>query len=225
MRHNVTTPGGFFVGLGGIVAFCIVSGAVYLWVKSPSENSELRPQQIALGLAAAPDAKPDASKEKEVAKLIEAAGRKYNPGGEKPDINNLAELRGVIRYREATRIAGEHAAALNAASNVPGKTVLEAAMDEVAKEIIAKSPAASKVALMEVLPDPSQPPSLPNVTGNGANTVQFTDPAKPAPAPAPATPAPPAPAAAPAAAKPAAPDAPPPPAPERKPLINSPEPK
>ena len=34
---NVTTPGGFFVGLGGIVSFCVVAVVVYQWAKSPAE--------------------------------------------------------------------------------------------------------------------------------------------------------------------------------------------
>ena len=90
MRTNVTTPGGFFVGLGGIVAFCVVSSLVYLWVKNPAPNTDLRPQQAALGLAAAPDAPHDQVKKKkeETDVLLEAAAAKYN-GGVKPDIDRL----------------------------------------------------------------------------------------------------------------------------------------
>ena len=99
MRHNVSTPGGFFVGLGGIVAFCVVSSLVYLAVKYPGQNKTLRPQQAALGLVAAPDAlPPDAKKKKEETDaLLKAAGDRYNAGKE-PDIDRLADLRGVIRY-------------------------------------------------------------------------------------------------------------------------------
>src|SRR5688572_8014775 len=106
MRHNVSTPGGFFVGLGGIIAFCVVSSLVYLWVKNPAPSEELRQHQAALGLAAAPDASRDEVKKKraETDVLLEAAAVKYN-GGKKPDIDRLAELRGVVRYREAQKAA------------------------------------------------------------------------------------------------------------------------
>lgn len=221
MRHNVTTPGGFFVGLGGIVAFCIVSSGVYLWVKSSSENTELRPQQIALGLAPAEDASAETRKAKlaETDSLLAAAGKTYNEKGRKPDLNNLADLRGVVRYREAQKLVAAHDQALNAPSSVTGKTVLEAAMDEVAREIAQKKPAASEVALMEVAPDPTQPPALPNYGGGGSKTMNFADPAKPAAASTPA-----APEAAPATPAPTAP-APAAPEPARPPLLNSPEQK
>ena len=62
-------------------------------------------------------------------------------------------------------------------------------LDEVAKEIVAKKPKASEMALMEFEPDPALPPSLPNYMGNGSKTVTFADPNKPAPAPAPPRPA------------------------------------
>jgi hypothetical protein len=240
MRHNVTTPGGFFVGLGGIVAFCVVSSLVYLWVKKPAINSELRPQQVALGLAADPTAAATEKKKKdaETKQLLEAAAVKYN-GGKQPDIDRLQDLRGVIRYREALKSADASNQALTAPSSVKGKTVLEAAIEEVAKEIAAKKPAASQVALMEIAPtDPTAPASLPNYGGGGVRTVHFANPsapapaatpaaapaaepaAAPAPAPAPApaapleaTPAPAAPAAAPAAQPPAPAPAPAQPAP------------
>ena len=62
---NVTTPGGFFVGLGGIVCFSVVAAVVWFWVKSPATSGEFRAQQVALGLRAAPDAKDDDVKKKE----------------------------------------------------------------------------------------------------------------------------------------------------------------
>jgi hypothetical protein len=242
MRHNVTTPGGFFVGLGGIVAFCVVSSLVYLWVKKPAINSELRPQQVALGLAADPTAAATEKKKKdaETKQLLEAAAVKYN-GGKQPDIDRLQDLRGVVRYRESIKSADASNKALTAPSSVQGKNVLEAAMEEVAKEIAAKKPAASQVALMEIAPtDPTAPASLPNYGGGGVRTIQFANPAAPAPAAAPtpassapleATPAPaapaPAPAPAPAAQPPTpapAPAQPAPPAlaaaPNRPPLLN-----
>ncbi len=213
MRHNVTTPGGFFVGVGGIAAFCIVSSIVFLWVKSPSASTELRPQQVALGLVPNPGSKDKGANETiegETMKLLAKAAATYN-AGRKPDLDNLGDLRGVVRFRQARKIAAEHANALNAPSNVSGKSVIEAAMDEVAAEIAAKKPVPSKVALMEIAPDPKLPPSLPNYSGGGSKTVNFENPAKPVtPAPTPAAPAAPAPSA---------------PEPSRPPLINSPEPK
>src|SRR5688572_22045382 len=202
MRHNVTTPGGFFVGLGGIVAFCVVSSLVYLAVKAPTRNEALRPQQAALGLVAAPDAlPPDVKKKKEETDaLLKAAGQRYNDGKE-PDINRLADLRGVLRYREAQKSLTTGTATLNAPSSVEGKTVIAAAMDEVVREMQAKKPAPSKIALAETAPaDPKAAPALPNYTGGGVRTMTFVDPTKPAAAPVPA--------AAPAPTTPAAPTSP-----------------
>jgi hypothetical protein len=127
MRTNVTTPGGFFVGLGGIVAFCVVSSLVYLWVKNPAPNTELHPQQAALGLAAAPDAPRDQVKKKkeETDVLLEAAAAKYN-GGVKPNIDRLADLRGVVRYRESQKSLETAEKALTAPSSIHGKTVIAA---------------------------------------------------------------------------------------------------
>src|SRR3954470_9813634 len=102
MRHNVTTPGGFFVGLGGIITFCVVSGLVYLWVKAPAHNDELRPQQIALGLVAEGSGDDAKKKNDETEALLQAAGDRYNDG-RKPNIDNLTELRGVLRYRESQK--------------------------------------------------------------------------------------------------------------------------
>lgn len=204
MRHNVSTPGGFFVGLGGIVAFCVVSALVYLWVRNPAPNTELRQQQANLGLAAAPDADRDTKKqkEKETGALLEAAAVKYN-GGDKPNIDNLAELRGVVRYREAQKAAQASEAVLTAASSAQGKTVIALAMEQTAQELAAKKPAPSKVAVAEPAPaDPKALPALPNYSGGGVKTVVFANPNQPAPAaPAPGA-APAAPGAAPGAPQP-----------------------
>jgi hypothetical protein len=248
MRHNVSTPGGFFVGLGGIVAFCVVSSLVYLWVKAPARHDDLRAQQTALGLAAAPEAPREEKKKKEdeTDVLLRAAADRYN-GGKRPNIDQLQELRGVVRYREARKAAEAADKALNAPSSVTGKTVLAAAMDEVIQELAIKKPVASKIALAEMGPaDPSAPPMLPNFSGGGVRTLNFVDPNKPSAPPAPATPpqpapgqqpAPgttvPAPAPAPANATPAPPPNPKPnaappaggAAPNRPPLLNSSEPK
>jgi hypothetical protein len=201
MRHNVTTPGGFFVGLGGIVAFCVVSILVYLWVKTSGENHELHPQQVALGLAVEPTATgAEADKKKaEVEPLLAAAAERYNDGV-KPNLDKLSDLRGVVRYREAQKLLKASEEKLHAPSLVKDKTVLELAIEEVGKEIVAKKPAASKIALVEAVPDPKTPPTwmLPNYAGGAVKTVHFVDPNKKPEPPAP-TPAP-APAGAPAAA-------------------------
>ena len=243
------------MGLGGIVAFCVVSSLVYLWVRTPARQNDLRAQQTALGLAATPEAPREEKKKKEdeTDALLDAAANKYN-GGKRPNIDQLQELRGVVRYREAQKTVEAANKALSAPSSVAGKTVLAAAMDEVVQELATKKPVASKVALAEMGPaDPSAPPILPNFTGGGVRTFNFVDPNKPAAAPTPAAPPQPAPdqkaapgsttpAPAPAApnAAPAAPNAAPAPqpnpqpnaaapagaaAPNRPPLLNSPEPK
>src|SRR5437868_5609491 len=113
---NVTTPGGFFVGLGGIVCFSVVAAIVFFWVKAPATTSELRPQQIALGLRAADDAKGDDVKKKEAesSALLQAAAQRYN-GGVTPNLDTLEDLRGVIRYREAQKSIAESGKALTGA--------------------------------------------------------------------------------------------------------------
>lgn len=205
-KVNVTTPGGFFVGLGGIVCFSVVAAGVYFWVKSPSAETELRPQQIALGLRAADDAKPeDAEKKKtETSGLLREAGYRYN-GGVSPDIDNLEELRGVIRYRESQKAIAEAGKALTGGAAWKDKAKGEVtmpinlAMTVVANGLKDRKPKASAVKV-DISPalDPNAPPMMPNAMGGGAKTVFFSDPnAVPAPAPA-ATPATPAPAGIPA---------------------------
>ena len=107
-KANVTTPGGFFIGLGGIVSFCVVGALVFLWVKKPAVNEELRPQQNALGLRAADDAKVDdaAKKDTETKALLTAAAMRYN-GGAQPNLDKLDDLRGVVRFREAKKVGEE----------------------------------------------------------------------------------------------------------------------
>jgi hypothetical protein len=225
---NVTTPGGFFIGLGGIVSFCIVAVAVYKWVKSPPVTGELRDQQVALGLRVGPDVTgADAEKKKaEVAALLDAAGRRYN-GGKKPDLDKLDDLRGVVRYREAEKSKAESEKALTSPVAWKDKAKGEVTMPiELAMKIVAaglkdRKPKASEVKLDFMPPiDPKAAPAMPNAMGGGAKTVIFADPNAPAaPAPAPA-PQPAAPAPVPAAPEepakpapapaPAAPGAPPP---------------
>jgi hypothetical protein len=216
-KANVTTPGGFFVGLGGIVCFSVVAAAVFWWVKTPAENTELRPQQIALGLRAPADAKGDdvQKKDKETKTLLDEAKARYN-GGASPDIDNLDDLRGVVRYREAQKTIAEAGKALTGAVAWKDKAKGEVTMPiSLAMNVVANGlkdrkpkPSAVKVDISPAL-DPKAPPMMPNAMGGGANTVFFADPnAVPAAAPAPAAPAtPPAPAPAAPAAQPATPPA------------------
>ena len=221
-RPNVTTPGGFFVGLGGIVCFCVVAAVLYFWVKSPAKNVELRPQQVALGLHAAPDATgPETEKTNlRTAALVDAAKQRYN-GGVSPDLDNLDDLRGVIRYRESEKSKVEGDKALTGPPAWKDKAKGEVtmpialAMNFVANGLKDRKPKAS-VVKVDISPalDPNAPPMMPNAMGGGAKTVFFTDPNAPAPAPAaaPAVPVPAIPAPAPAGAPatpPAVPTAPP----------------
>lgn len=243
---NVTTPGGFFVGLGGIVSFSIVAFVVYQWVKSPAPSEDLRSQQVALGLRPAPEVKGAEAKKKEAeaAGLIAAAAQRYN-GGVNPNLDNLDDLRGVVRYREAQKSASEAGKALDGAVAWKDKAKGEVTMPiDVAMRIVAnglkdRKPKPSAVKL-DIFPpvDATAVPMMPNAMLGGARTIFFADPnAVPAHAPA----APPADAPAPAPApvpatpeKPAAPNgavlpAANPPvtvvAPARPPLLNWPETK
>ncbi|MEI7819300.1 MAG: hypothetical protein WCK55_00150 [Verrucomicrobiota bacterium] len=213
-KANVTTPGGFFVGLGGIVSFCVVAAAVWWWVKSPSANAELRPQQIALGLRAPDDAKGDDAKKKaaDTDALLKAAAKKYN-GGTQPNLDKLDDLRGVIRFRESDKLKAEAEKALTVAPVWKDKAKgdvtmpIELAMKAVANNLKDRKPKASavKVDALPVL-DPNAAPMMPNAMGGGAKTVIFADPNAPVesvPTAPSAAPAPTIPAAAPAA--PAAP--------------------
>ena len=179
MRHNVTTPGGFFVGLGGIAAFCAVAFGVNYFVGTATTSKELEPQKVSLGLVAKSDEK---DKQKEIDRLLSSAAAVYN-GGKKLDLNNIDDLRGIVRFREAQLSDSDSAAVLTAKSTVEGKTVIQAAIAEVVKEIGAKKPSASTVKI-DLIPAPADAPiSMPNVQGKGANTVIFAPIAAPAPAP------------------------------------------
>lgn len=204
-KASVTTPGGFFIGLGGIVSFCIVAALISYWVKTRGSSDELRPQQIAVGLLPAADAKGDDIKKKneETKALLAAAEKAYN--GKKPDIGNLDDLRGVVRYREAQKIAADSAKALVAPlawkDQAKGEVTMpvELAMKVVASGLKDRKPKASAVKLDLMPPaDPKAPPTLPNVMGGGTKTMIFSAPS-PAPEPAPSA----QPAAAPANPSPA----------------------
>ena len=228
-KANVTTPGGFFVGLGGIVCFSVVAAVIYFWVRSSATTSELRPQQIALGLRAADDAKDEDVKKKEAesSALLQAAAQRYN-GGVSPDLDKLEDLRGVIRYRESQKSIAEGAKALTGGAAWKDKAKgevtmpIDLAMTVVANGLKDRKPKASAVKV-DIFPalDPNAPPMMPNAMGGGAKTVFFADPnAAPAPAATPpvtptvppaATPAR-APTTVPPAAPPAHPPAPPAPA-------------
>jgi hypothetical protein len=247
---NVTTPGGFFVGLGGIVAFSVVAIVVYQWVKSPPPSEDLRPQQVALGLRPGPEVKGDEAKKKEAeaAKLLAEAARRYNAGA-KPNLDNLDDLRGVVRYREAQKSKDEASKALAGAvawkDKAKGEVTMpiDLAMKVVASGLKDRKPKPSAVKL-DIFPpaDPTAVPMMPNAMFGAARTVFFPDPnavplpdpapaAPPATTPAPGTPAAPVPAAPEKQASPtgaAAPDEKPAAtaaAPARPPLLNWPETK
>ncbi len=211
MRHSVTTPGGFFIGLGGIAASLVVAYAVFYSVSKPSGNSELRPQQIALGLHPKPDASEEEEKkvETDTKALLAQAAAKYNQG-KTPNINVLDDLRGVLRFRESQKSLDESHKLLVADSNVKdasGKALpmLTASMQAFAKELKDRTPKKTEVKV-DINPPAEivlSELTLPNLQGGGASTVTFPaiqPPAPAVPAAAPATPAP----ATPAPAKPAA---------------------
>lgn len=211
-HSNVTTPGGFFVGIGGIVVFCVVSAVVFFWVKRPAVSDEFHKQQVALGLRPAPDASfADAKKkEGEVGELLAAAAQRYN-AGEKPDIDRINDLCGVVRYRESEKSKVEAGKVLTAPIAWKDKAKGEVTVPiDVSMKLVASGlkdrkpkPSAVKVDVMPTL-DPNAPPILPNAMGGGVKTVIFADPnAQPAPAAPTATP--PAPAPVPTPAKPADP--------------------
>lgn len=183
MRHNVTTPGGFFVGLGGIAVFCAVSAGVYFWVSKPAASTELEPQKTALGLVS-----KEKDKQAEIDVLLASASTDYN-GGKKINLDNIDDLRGIVRHREAAKSAKD-GELLTAKSNVEGKTVLEAAVAQVVTEIATKKPVASTVKIDLNAPAADAPISMPNLQGRGTTTVTFppiTAPASPTTPPAPAT--------------------------------------
>jgi hypothetical protein len=166
MRHNVTTPGGFFVGLGGVAAFCAVSFGVYIWVSKPAASNELEPQKTALGLLS-----KEKDKQAEIDALLKSAASDYN-GGKKINLNDVDDLRGIVRYRESAKSAKD-AELLAAKSNIEGQSVLQAAIAEVTKEIAAKKPAASTVKV-DLMAAPSDAPvSMPNLQGGGTKTMTF----------------------------------------------------
>ena len=107
MRNSVTTPGGFFIGVGGIVASLFVAFGVYWIVKKPTPNDDLQPQLIAQKLVPAEvtttytKAEADTVK-REASALLDAAAAKYN-GGKTPDVREIEDFRGVLRYREAQK--------------------------------------------------------------------------------------------------------------------------
>lgn len=184
MRHNVTTPGGFFVGLGGIAAFCAVAVGVYCWGGKPAATNELEPQKLALGLSAKPT---EDDKKLSIDTFLSKAATHFN-GGKKLNLDNIDDLRGAVRFRESDKSRAEALSLLNANSSIEGKNVLQAAMLEVAKEIASKKPAASTVKVDLIPAAPENPVSMPNLQGGGAHTVTFPQitptPTQPAEAPA-----------------------------------------
>src|SRR5207248_2850419 len=71
-------------------------------------TGEFRAQQVSLGLRPGPDVHGAdvVKKNAEVAPLLAAAAKRYN-GGQQPDLDNLEDLRGVVRYRESEKSKSE----------------------------------------------------------------------------------------------------------------------
>ena len=213
------------------------------WISSSGEDAV-----SAVVIAIEPKAKVWTTFFALTAALVDAAKQRYN-GTTTPDLDNLDDLRGVIRYRESEKSKAEGEKALTGAPAWKDKAKGEVtmpialAMNFVANGLKDRKPKASAVKV-DISPalDPNAPPMMPNAMGGGAKTVFFADPNAPAPAPAAApaaAPAVPAPAGAPATT-PAVPTAPPAapapasppatvaanvPAPARPTLLNWPESK
>ncbi len=185
MRHNVTTPGGFFIGLGGIAAFCAASLAVSWWVTNSGPTDDLMEARLATGLAVPKDLPaPDAAKKKaELDTLFQTYGYANS------DVKlTLDELRGIVRVRAAAKATKAATEALNAQPAWKDKAKGEVTMPiqfaivATAKELATRKPKGSEVKV-DILPaDPANPRSLPNAGGGGVQTVTF-------PAPQPAAPA------------------------------------
>ncbi len=129
-------------------------------------SNELEPQKTALGLVS-----KDEGKKSEINALLASAATDYN-GGKKINLNDVDDLRGIVRHREAAKSAKD-AELLAAKSNVEGKSVLQAAIAEVTKEIAAKKPAASTVKVDLMAAPADAPVSMPNLQGGGTKTMTF----------------------------------------------------
>lgn len=180
MRHNVTTPGGFFIGLGGIAAFCAASVGVAWWVTTSGPTDDLYEARLATGLAVAKDAPPaDAAKKKTE---LDATFQSY--GYKNSDVKlTLDQLREIVRRREATKASKAAEDALTALPTWKDKAKgevtmpIQFAMAATAKELASRKPKASEVKV-DILPaDPANPRSLPNAGGGGVQTVTFPAPA------------------------------------------------
>ena len=180
MRHNVTTPGGFFIGLGGIAAFCAASIGVAWWVTTSGPTDDLLEARLATGLAVPKDLTgPDAAKKKaELDGVFQSYGYK--------DSNvklTLDQLREIVRKREAAKATKAADEALNAAvawkDKAKGEVTMpiQFAMAATAKDLASRKPKASEVKVDIIPADPANPRSLPNAGGGGAQTVTFPAPA------------------------------------------------
>ncbi len=180
MRHNVTTPGGFFIGLGGIAAFCAASVGVAWWVTTSGPTDDLYEARLATGLAVAKDAPPaDAAKKKTE---LDATFQSY--GYKNSDVKlTLDQLREIVRKREAAKATKAADDALTALPTWKDKAKgevtmpIQFAMAATAKELPSRKPKASEVKV-DILPaDPANSRSLPNAGGGGVQTVTFPAPA------------------------------------------------
>ncbi len=197
MRHNVTTPGGFFIGLGGIAAFCAASLGVSWWVTHSGPTDDLMEARLATGLAVPKDL-PAADAAKKKAEL-DTVFQTY--GYANSDVKlTLDELRGIVRVREAAKASKAGTGALNALPTWKDKAKGEVTMPiqfaivATAKELASRKPKPSEVKVDIIPADPANPRSLPNAGGGGVQTVTFPAPQPAVPAEAkPAAPAPEAP--------------------------------
>lgn len=181
-QHNVTAPGGFFIGKVGIVVFILVFTALIIgFVTLRNGVDEHLDTRIATGLALPKDTPPG-----EIEKKTNELNAVYRHFGYADSSVRLTieQIREIVRKRKAEALAQADAESL-------AKLKIDEKMAVVAKEIIAKKPVASAVKV-DVLPpaDPKAAPALPNVQGGGARTVSFALATPPAPAAPPAEPAP-----------------------------------
>lgn len=196
-RHNVTTPGGAFIGLGGIFAFCLVAIGMSCWIGNLGPTDDLYEARLAVGLAVPKDtpAKELKAKEKEMDAIYQGLG--YKDRNVKLTLN---ELRGIVRKRKAQEVAAASHKLLTEGSvkdAAKGEAILpiDVAIKLTAAELNQKEskPSAVKVDIMPPA-EPNGEPVLPNLAGNGVKTVNFSLVPKaaaegaPAPAATPATP-------------------------------------
>jgi len=197
-RHNVTTPGGAFIGLGGIFVFCLIAVGMSCWIGNLGPTDDLYEARLAVGLAVPKDTPQKELKAKENAMDAIYQGLGYKDRNVRLTLN---ELRGVVRKRKAQEVsAASHK--LQAEGSVKDAAKDEAilpidvAIKLTAEELLKKgqgegfSPQGSKASAVkiDILPpaEPNGDVVLPNLSGNGVKTVNFSLVPKAAPQAAPA---------------------------------------